>query len=262
VLEGYYDDSGKEDAGPFVCLAGYLAPNDTHWMPFFERWAKLLMLHDLPELHMKTFHGVATDKGWDGDKRNAVLSDFVEAIRTSQLIGFGVGIDTKVWKTLSKERRRRFGTAQEFAMQRILRMTIEKLLAVGLTRQHVNVVFDQDEEFCKPRLTRYFAARKADRIFKEMVPIISFADAKVCYPLQAADLLVWLTRRCLISREMGTEAPLDRAHLGRLVSPPEDEISHYAWEFWGAKTVERELTKVEKEWARVHSASSPEGQSS
>ena len=30
VLEGYYDDSGKEDDGPFVCLAGYLARLSHH----------------------------------------------------------------------------------------------------------------------------------------------------------------------------------------------------------------------------------------
>jgi hypothetical protein len=256
MLEGYYDDSGKENDGTYVCLAGYLAPNDSHWTPFVEKWRHLLVLHGLEELHLKTFLRVAEKKGWDKPKRDAVLSDFIDVVRNAQLIGFGVGVDVKVWKVLPKERRKRFGTAQEFAMQRILRMTIEKLMAVGI-KDHVNVVFDQDEEFCSPRLMRYFAAREADRLFKEMVPIISFADARVCYPLQAADLLAWFSRRRLSERENPetTEKTPDSRYL-RLVTPPDGEVLHYEWEFWGEKNTEKALTKVEAEWANALRASS------
>ena len=247
VLEGYYDDSGKEDDGPLVCLAGYLAPSDTHWPPFMDRWGQLLMVHDLAELHMKTFRRLAEKKGWDATKQTAVLREFIDVIRTSQLMGFGMGLDAVAWKALSRERRKRFGTAQEFAMQRILRMTIEKMISVGLTHRHINVVFDQDEEFCKPRLTRYFGARKADRVFKQSVPIISFADARVCYPLQAADLLVWFSRRRLLERWNTKRSP--DPLFSHLITPPDGEVLHYEWEGWDEKIIHKELARTEAEWA-------------
>ena len=247
VIEGYYDDSGKEDDGPLVCLAGYLAPSDTHWPPFADRWGQLLMRHGLDDLHMKTFRRVAQKKEWDANKQVAVLRDFIDVIRTSQLMGFGVGLDAVAWKALSPERRKSFGNAQEFAFQRILRMTIEKMISVGLTHQHINVVFDQDEAFCAARLKRYFGARKADRIFKQSVPIISFADARICHPLQAADLLVWFSRRRLLQRWVTKQDP--DPLFDHLIIPPDGQALHYEWEGWDEKTIHKELARTEAEWA-------------
>ena len=53
------------------------------------------------------------------------------------------------------------------------------------------------------RGTRYYGVRKFDLVVKSHAAIISFADAKVCYCLQAADLLAYLTRARLLDRTAG-----------------------------------------------------------
>ena len=45
---------------------------------------------------------------------------------------------------------------------------------------YLNLVFDQDEEFSKPRLTRYYGVRKFDLLVKSHAAIISFALGRVC----------------------------------------------------------------------------------
>ena len=151
---------------------------------------------------MKHWKTVTKQKAWTDERASAVLNDFVDVIRESNIWGFGVGVDAHQWRALSQKKRTLFGSAQEFAMQRIFRMIIDVMCEHDLI-DYLNLVFDQDEEFSKPRLTRYYGVRKFDLVVKSHAAIISFADAKVCYCLQAADLLAYLTRARLLDRTAG-----------------------------------------------------------
>ena len=198
MLEAYFDDSGKEadQSNRFVCIAGYLSFVSC-WEEFNRKWACLLQEHKLPELHMKHWKSIARQNGWTNHHASAVLNDFVDVIRESDVWGFGAGVDVQQWRALSRERRAQFGSAQEFAMQRTFRMIVDVMYEHALTVP-LNLVFDQDEEFSKPRLTRYYGIRKFDPVVRSRAAIISFADAKLCYSLQAADLLAYLTRARLL----------------------------------------------------------------
>jgi hypothetical protein len=257
VLAGYFDDSGHEsDSGPggrFYCTAGYLS-DEQFWAPLANMWGHLLMQHGLQEIHMKNFYREARARGWDEAKTNAVLGDFVDVIRQSKVMGFGVGIDVKFWRGQSKERRRTFGTAAEFAMQRVLRMMMDKLETVRMN-DDVGVIFDQDRESAKPRLGRYFNVQDLDRLFKQRVIGISFVRADRCYPLQAADILAWQTRRDLIIRNDG----LERTHiLKQMLTPLPGEVLHYQGEYWDESS-EPDLARAEAQLEEIREAERRQG---
>jgi hypothetical protein len=95
VFQCFFDDSGKESepSNRFVVIAGYLAV-DTVWNNFQMNWGHLLIKHELPEVHMRSILRITKERKWDTPKLNAVLRDFVAAIKTTPgLIGFGIAID-------------------------------------------------------------------------------------------------------------------------------------------------------------------------
>lgn len=241
MLEAYFDDSGKEadKSNRFVCIAGYLSLARC-WEAFNRKWGGLLDKYKLPELHMKHWKTVTKQKAWTDERASAVLNDFVDVIRESNIWGFGVGVDAHQWRALSQKKRTLFGSAQEFAMQRIFRMIIDVMCEHDLI-DYLNLVFDQDEEFSKPRLTRYYGVRKFDLLVKSHAAIISFADAKVCYCLQAADLLAYLTRARLLDRTAGRpETPQWK----RLMTPFDGRQLQYRWDGWTGLDLAAELDEA------------------
>jgi hypothetical protein len=175
----------------------------------------------------------------------ASLIDFINVIRGTRLTGFGIAIDVEVWRKLSKERRKTFGSAHEFAFQRILRKVIDRMIKARVF-EDLNVVFDQDRTACGPRMNRYFAAIDFDPHSREMLAAISFASAKKCLPLQAADLLAWETRRQLIQDvESKSKKPPNR-RFGHLLTPLPGEPLRYEYEGWNAETTEKYLSQMEE----------------
>src|SRR6185312_7221924 len=115
----------------FVVLAGYMAGEGLPWNQFYQAWRHLLIKHGLPHIHMKDILQIAQARGWDIPKLNTVLREFIAAIQSANLIGFGVAVDANEWRALSKERRKRFGDAQEFCCTRILRRIVDRLTEAG-----------------------------------------------------------------------------------------------------------------------------------
>jgi hypothetical protein len=244
LLEAYFDDSGKESDrhNRVVCIAGYLSLT-SFWDDFNQKWAVALLQHGLTELHMKLWSATKREKEWSDDKADAVLNDFIDIIRSAKLWGFGAGVDAAQWRNLPRKKQKLFGSAQEFVMQRVFRLIID---AIG-THQilaHLNIVFDQDEDYSKPRLTRYYDIKRIDLLAKKHAAIISFADAKICYSLQAADLLAYLTRKRLVEREEGIP---ESVHWLRLMMPMPGLEHRYSWDGWFGPSIETELDKAVQE---------------
>ena len=241
MLEAYFDDSGKEadKSNRFVCIAGYLSLARC-WEAFNRKWGGLLDKHQLPELHMKHWKTVTKQKAWTDQRASAVLNDFVDVIERVTSGALALASMRTSGGLYHKKKRTLFGSAQEFAMQRIFRMIIDVMCEHDLI-DYLNLAFDQDEEFSKPRLTRYYGVRKFDLLVKSHAAIISFADAKVCYCLQAADLLAYLTRARLLDRTAGRpETPQWK----RLMTPFEGRQLQYRWDGWTGPDLAAELDEA------------------
>jgi hypothetical protein len=222
VIEAYFDDSGKQAASPYVCIAGYLA-DYSYWTPFVMQWRHLLWKHGISALHMNelmTGNGEFSSIEWK-HKKDAVVSEFIEVIVANRLIGFGVAVESAYWNSLPRAFQKRNGNAQEFCFERILRR-IRGRLTLADSRDYVSIIFDHDMEFSKPRLTKFDNVMKRDDWARERYSSITFANSRVHIPLQAADLLAWTTRRSLQDRASDVTAPhafmklVDHAEKGRL----------------------------------------------
>ena len=247
MIEAYFDDSGKEsDASHrFVVIAGYMAGGPGPWDRFSQYWRHLLIKHELPYIHMREVLGFAKKRGWDAQKLNGVLREFIGAIKDADLIGFGIGVDANEWRALPKSQRKVFGNAQEFCCSRIFRRIVDRLTESGFPDELLSITFDRDWEFARQRLNVVeHVARFAPPIRKNLAQL-SFANSAVFYPLQAADLLAWETRRELVNR---LESKPSTSRWGDLMTAlPYGELDYAAGEYWDKEKIEKELPKVEAE---------------
>ncbi len=261
MIECYFDDSGKEGQADHrhVCLAGYIG-HDQFWWNYQQKWRHLLIRHGIPAVHMKNWLKISAEKRWSVAKRNEVLSEFIVAIRESQLIGFGVAVDADVWRALPKERRKAFGNAQEFCFQRIVRRVMDRLKRAN-ERDPIALIFDRDFEFARPRLSLLEHLHKVYPEVADRIAQISFADAGVFSQLQAADVLAWQTRRHLYNQEgQKPEMPAWR-NLFEIL--PHVELD-YEGEFWDQELMEKNFSLIERqlEAAKAAAKAASIGQSS
>lgn len=245
MIECYFDDSGKESAQnePYVCMAGYMA-DFSYWTLFFQQWRDLLIKHGISCIHMRDLiplQGEYKRLGWDPQKRDKVLTDFIRIIKENQLIGFGIGVDANHWHSISEDVRRKYGNAQDFCFQRIMRMVIEKLKATK-PEDVVSVTFDTDPEFARVRLNRFFEIWAHDNNAREYLAAITFANPKIYVQLQAADLLAWETRKDLVQKSGGyTSTPRYKDLFTALL----DYELEYWSELWDKEELDEKLSRLE-----------------
>jgi hypothetical protein len=195
---------------------------------------------------MKELVGVPQQRGWNATQRNNVVLEFIDAIKAAKLIGFGVAVDSEAWRSLSSERIKAFGNAQEFCFTRIMRRISDRL-DLAQEKESVAVVFDQDFEFSRRRLALFQNLWSFERRIAEKYAAIMFADAERYPPLQAADLLAWTTRRELMLRAKKLQ-PSNR-YRELFAALPYYDPEYAAGEFWDQGEIDREFPKVEAERA-------------
>jgi hypothetical protein len=89
MIHLFLDDSGKEgqSTNPWVCMAGYVADYEPY-IALIGKWRQLLAVHGIKELHMKhliPLDGPYRNLGWDYPKRDAVITDFINAINATPI---------------------------------------------------------------------------------------------------------------------------------------------------------------------------------
>jgi hypothetical protein len=241
VLYCFFDDSGKESdpTHDFVVLAGFFT---NYWELFDTKWLNLLLKYDLPYIHLRDAISVGKKKGWDVQRLNGVLSEFASAIRESNLVGVGVGVHMDAWREVPKSLRNRFGDAQIFCCSRVIRRIMDRLETVGLNQEKITIVFDQDFEFARRRLRLFEELRKQYEPIRERVVQVSFADSRTFYPLQAADMLAWETRRQLVNAAGGKQSTVRWREL--TAAMPSGQIEFAVGEFWTRGWFDREMPKL------------------
>jgi len=208
MIRAYFDDSGKEStpSGAFVCMAGYLA-DSSYWELFASEWRQRLLEHGISGIHMKDLiplQGEYKTLGWDTTKRDAAIGDFIQVIKATRLIGFGVGVDAQAWRDLRKVYPK-LDDVQTFCFARVMRMVIERV-SKAAARDFVAVHFDPDPEFGAARLRLFDEIWRRDPAARNYLASLTFADKVIYTPLQAADLLAWETRKELIQKAGGFES--------------------------------------------------------
>jgi hypothetical protein len=220
-------------------MAGFFT---NYWELFDTKWLSLLLKHDIPFIHLRGAVSIAKKKNWDIPKLNEVLTEFAVTIRESNLVGIGVGVHMEAWQEVPKELRDRLGDAQIFCCSRIVRRIIDRLETVGLLQEKVTIIFDQDFGFARRRLRLFEELKKRYQPIRERIVQVSFADSRTFYPLQAADMLAWETRRELINRSGGHESTKRWKEL--MAALPSGQIDFAVGEFWTKEWFDQELPKL------------------
>jgi len=250
VMTGCFDDSGKESeiTNRFVCLAGYVA-GDLNWTDFAQLWIHSLVKHNISCIHMKDLipiQGEYKKLGWDVLKRNEVLTDFIDIIKDTDLIGVGVGVDANTWRTLPKELTREHGNAMEFCLQRVSRLIVDRL-SKAAPRDLLSLIFDCDIEFASRRFNIFSWVREHNAVAAQYFASIAFANPLYYVGLQAADFVAWLTRKQLIQQTGGFESTQQFKELFELAP---GYVPDYLSELWTAQALEDGVFKPWKEAGR------------
>jgi Protein of unknown function (DUF3800) len=240
VLEAYFDDSGKQADSNFVCIAGFLA-DVSYWSQFVIDWEHSLLKHGINCIHMKdlmTRHGEFSDL--TQDKINNIIDVFWEIIKKNKLIAFGIVVDSIYWNTLPKDFQWEHGNAQEFCFQRMLRRVRDRIALVG-NKNYVHITFDRDMDLSKQRLTRFDNIVKKDNVARDLFVSICFANSKVYYQLQAADMLSWETKRFLEDKRINKHPTVGSTKIFSL--GVDRDLEFAAAEYWDKEKFEKYIDK-------------------
>jgi hypothetical protein len=236
MIEGFFDDSGKQSDSNFVCAAGFLA-DTTYWTKFVIEWQHLLLRWGIAEIHMKDL--MASKKaftGWDDQKKYKAISEFVDVINSNKLIGVGVGVDAKFWGGMPRSVTKTLGTAQQFCFTRIIKNIRSFIISSG-SHDVFTATFDYDKEFCASRLARFHDILEKDPWARERFVSIGFARAKAYQPLQAADMLAWESKRWQEVIQKGARPSFARSTMFK--GP--DGIEFAAAEYWGETEIRQHI---------------------
>ena len=236
MIEGYFDDSGKQSDSNFVCAAGFLA-DTSYWTQFVIQWQHMLRRWSISEVHMKDLMTSNRDfSGWNDDKKRKAIAEFVDVIIDNKLIGIGIAVDANFWNKLPRAVTKILGDAQEFCFMRIVKR-IKECVISAQDHDLVTVTFDHDKEFCKPRLTRFHHIIERDRWAKERLVSIGFARARAYPQLQAADMLAWETKRWQETILKGARPSFGE----KTMFKGPDGIEFVAGEYWDEEEISKQI---------------------
>jgi hypothetical protein len=243
----FLDDSGKESQPtmPSVCMAGYFAGSDTI-AELTNKWEQLLLRHGIPGIHMRELihlSGVYENLNWDLQKRDTVLNEFIDVIREESLVGVGIAVKMSAWRdAVKKYPDVRFGSVQEFCLQRILRRIVDRLHAAKID-DHAVLFFDRDQEFAANRISLTNAIIAHDPRARALLAAVTFANPWLYPGLQCADILAWETRKEMIQKMGGHQST--KRWIKIFTAMPQYHLD-YIGELWDEEIFEANLPEIRR----------------
>jgi len=200
ILYFYCDESGKYRKNPVITITG-IGANEDHLRRFDSEWNVLLRSYGLlPELHMsrvmdlKQDNGPKMPAGQTLDQRIDALLPFVDCINDYLEVGLIQGWDVKGYNNLSTEVKGQLGGSSDPFQLAFVRGLLEIADYVG-EQGEISVICDDDEVTAWDTYTHYRAIKKAVPEISIKFAGITFANSAHYKPLQAADMVAFLTRR-------------------------------------------------------------------
>jgi hypothetical protein len=220
ILHAVFDESGKFQDHDAISLCGWIN-NLAGWDTFALRWKRVLNQFDMKELHTTEFmglYGQYSELGgkWGEErdqKKFEALSMFVEVIRDYVERGLGAAIDSKHFRSMPQQDRKIIGADPYFiAFQEILLQAVNHAQfysqRTGIEDVAVGLVFDQDERQEIECIKIFNEIKKIRPEVRKTFTGICFADRRTYEPLQAADLIAYVTRQEFDRRQHHPDWPI------------------------------------------------------
>ncbi|MBX3370039.1 MAG: DUF3800 domain-containing protein [Nitrospira sp.] len=215
MLRGYYDGSGTTPDAPFMTLTGVVA-SESVWTRFEKAWAAVLLEHGISYFHMPDAMALrgqfSAEYGWTDAKVNALILKFWQVLGRFRAIDGGRESNLMARScTIVMDDYRRLlrciplKEAEAICVDYCVGGGIPKDIdsADELKPAEIILVFDRNEGFQRmvTRIWQDFKSRRAAgwpqqirNIVKKDRELVEAGSHNTC-PLQASDLLAWLTNR-------------------------------------------------------------------
>jgi hypothetical protein len=208
VFSGYFDESGKKGDHPVVAFAGVCA-GQSKLLEFEDAWKTLLRQYGMRSLHMARASRIK-EKICDRmprhqpiRERTEALMPFADCINKHLEIGLIQAIDVEGFNSLSETARKKLGSPDDPYYVAFVRATLE-LVKYAHGDDRISIICDYDQETAFDCHRHYMGVRKARAEVRQKIISLSFADDEYFPALQAADMVVFLTRLEAKSRFHGT----------------------------------------------------------
>jgi hypothetical protein len=194
MFVAHFDESGQLDAGGFVCLAGFVAPEEK-WVAFDTAWNAALVKHGAPYLHttdLTNFKRLYKD--WTPERRDALMADLMEAIHAAgRIAALGAVMSVDDYNSFSDHDKARMRDPFFPLFQEVIRGAA---LDAHFEPPDVKVkmIYSQQDEF-GPSATKLWEIMQGTIDFRRRMGSLEFADMRIVPGLQAADLLAFELRR-------------------------------------------------------------------
>jgi hypothetical protein len=190
----YLDESSSFGKQDFVCVAGYLS-SDESWAAFAEEWRILLKKHGITSFHTSDFmagEGPYKSLALTREARVTVLKEFMSPIRKHIHSGFGVGVDAKRFREITKDVKKHV-RPEIFCFQRIMRLVSIRLGDWNV--DNFELFFDDNKDYSMKVYKFICMLEEIDPIARNRISSIAFGKDEKWPPLQAADILSCATAR-------------------------------------------------------------------
>jgi hypothetical protein len=196
TVSAFVDESGKfKDHKVIVigCVAGFAEQVNNDFAP---EWGRLLRLNGLKYLTAKTvlkYHVPLSEKNpaLGLDARTEALLPFVSCIRKHLQVVIGCAVDVRYFKKLPPHFFQVYGNDPSYlAFVR----AVTQIDDFTPSKEKISLICDEDEETAIPFYRLYRRVKKVLPSARKKLAAISFADDKVMFALQAADLVSSLLR--------------------------------------------------------------------
>jgi Protein of unknown function (DUF3800) len=237
TVSAFFDESGKFKDHKVIVMACVAAFADQVNNDFAPEWGRLLRLHGLKYLTAKkalNHRRPLSEKNpaLGVAKRTKALTDFVMCIRKHLQVVIGCAVDVRYFKKLPPHFFQVYGHDPSYlAFVRAI-LQVSDFAPDG---EKISIICDEDEETALPFYKLYRRIKKVLPSARKKLAAVSFADDKVMYALQAADLVASLLR--LDSNALLTKTPHDYKRLLKAIQRPPER--HERLWFCGVATADK-----------------------
>ncbi|MGA8809751.1 MAG: DUF3800 domain-containing protein [Thermoanaerobaculia bacterium] len=235
----YFDESGKWRQQDFICLAGFIG-DESHLESLCKTWGLLLNKHQIPLVHTTDLMSDQPPyhlRKWENGEKRQVVTDFAAAIGKNIIRGVTVGLDAKAYRDLPKDTRNAIGDPFTFCFSRVMRLVIETLVEWEW-KEPIGLIFDDDQHTAMKCYSLFCKIKQYDPRSVPLFCSITFADDRVFYPLQAADMIAYATAR---ERRRGAAAWDESGWFRKILIASDDPFygRQYVSEYWDAEGLKR-----------------------
>jgi len=194
----YFDESGKKSDHPVVTFAGVFAQQEK-FEGFNTEWKGLLGQYGIKSIHMKEVSNLKKAVGSMGAgqtflKRINSLVPFADCINQHLELGLIQAWDVKGFLAMDQKVKKGLGNPSDPYYLAFARAIAELVDYVG-PNDELKLVCDHDSETASECDLHYKAICAIDEEISRKVVSLSFADDELVPPLQAADMVAYLSRR-------------------------------------------------------------------